>query len=61
MATTAIIPTAANLAGISNSSLLVSVTNSTGVTLAKLDFDGNGAEMGFFFALSLISVFFLLD
>jgi hypothetical protein len=37
------------------------VTNSTGVQLSKLDFDGNGAEMGFFFGLSLISVFFLLD
>jgi hypothetical protein len=29
--------------------------------LVKLDFDGNGAEMGFFFFLSMLSVLFLLD
>jgi hypothetical protein len=32
-----------------------------GVEITNLDFDGNGAEMGFFFVLSLLSVFFLLN
>jgi hypothetical protein len=26
-----------------------------------LDFDGNGAEVGFFFVLSLLAVFFLMN
>jgi len=41
--------------------LLASATNSTGVRLSALEFDGNGAEMGFFFALTTLSVVFLLD
>jgi hypothetical protein len=36
--------------------------NLTGaVEINHLDFDGQGAEMGFFFIFSLISVFFLLN
>jgi hypothetical protein len=45
----------------SSSALISKVSNHTGVEMAHLDFDGNGAEMGFFFGLSLLSVFFLLD
>ncbi len=31
------------------------------VTIVNFDFDGNGAEMGFFFVFSLFCVFFLLN
>jgi hypothetical protein len=62
MATSSILATGSSLNNlVNNSSLLVSVTDSTGVRLSALDFDGNGAEMGFFFALSTLSVVFLLD
>lgn len=51
----------------STNSTTSSTSNSTAIvfsnqiTIIDFDFDGNGAEMGFFFAFSLICVFFLLN
>ena len=50
-----------NTALVSLLSNTTSLLSSSGVTLVNLSFDGNGAEMGFFFFLSILSVLFLLD
>ena len=50
-----------NTALVSVLSNTTSLLSSSGVTLVNLSFDGNGAEMGFFFFLSILSVLFLLD
>jgi hypothetical protein len=50
-----------DLASVPNDLSKLSLTSGGAVTILDFPFDGNGAELGFFFLLSLICVFLLMD